>query len=59
MAANPDVVDTTKPEAIMSEAEDIKKILTEAGYTVFDINGPLEPLTPIAEAIKAAPTHWP
>jgi hypothetical protein len=41
------------------EAEDIKKILIEAGYEVIDITGPLEPLVDIKEAIKDAPFHWP
>jgi hypothetical protein len=41
------------------EADEIKKILTDAGYQVVDIKGPLAPLEPIAEAIKDAPFHWP
>jgi hypothetical protein len=43
----------------MTEAEDIKRLLEEAGYQVIDIDGPFEPLIPIAEAIKDAPFHWP
>jgi hypothetical protein len=41
------------------EVDDIKDILKSAGYEVVDINGPLEELIPIAEAIKDAPMHWP
>lgn len=42
-----------------SETDDIKKILTEAGYEVVDIEKPFEELTPISEAVKDAPKHWP
>jgi hypothetical protein len=41
------------------EPDDIKNILEEAGYETFDITGPFEPLTPIQEAIKDCPKHWP
>ena len=41
------------------EEDALKDILTEAGYKVVDIKGPLEPLEPIVEAIKDAPFHWP
>lgn len=41
------------------EADELKKILTEAGYEVFNIEGPLDPLVDIKEAIKDAPFHWP
>jgi hypothetical protein len=42
----------------MDEAEEVKEILKAAGYEVVDIEGPLGPLIPIAEAIKDAPMHW-
>lgn len=42
-----------------TEADDIKKILTEAGYEVIPIEKPFDDLTPITEAVKDAPKHWP
>lgn len=44
---------------MVDEADELKRILEEAGYQTVEITGPLEPLAPIGEAIKDAPFHWP